>query len=184
MYVCMYVCIYIYIYICIHMCSTPPAQRLVDWDTRLGTANPPTDIVDFGGFDSSTILILRDGILGPIGDFAESLSQAMLVGIMLGRLGVESSEGGNDTVVNPHRDQTHQFEFFRAYPLIEIRQAVPCREIRGNSIAVNSTLPLLAIIILSNYYYYIYIYIHIHMHIYIYIYIHIYIHIIHTCMCI
>ena len=30
---------------------------------------------------------------------------------------------------------------FRAYPLIEIRQTVPCRSIRGNSISVNSTLP-------------------------------------------
>ena len=30
---------------------------------------------------------------------------------------------------------------FRAYPLVEIRQAVPRRAIRGNSISVNSTLP-------------------------------------------
>ena len=30
---------------------------------------------------------------------------------------------------------------FRAYPLIEMRQPVPCRAIRGNSISVNSTLP-------------------------------------------
>ena len=29
----------------------------------------------------------------------------------------------------------------RAYPLIEIRQIVPCRAIRGDSISVNSTLP-------------------------------------------
>ena len=51
------------------------------------TADPPTNIVDFGGFDSSTILILRGGILMSIGDFPESLSQAMLVGVMLvGRL--------------------------------------------------------------------------------------------------
>ena len=32
---------------------------------------------------------------------------------------------------------------FRAYPLIEIRQAAPCRAIRGNRISVNSTLPRL-----------------------------------------
>ena len=31
---------------------------------------------------------------------------------------------------------------FRAYPLIEIGQAVPCRAIRGNGISVNSTPPL------------------------------------------
>ena len=53
------------------------------------TANLPTDIVDFKGFDSSIILLLRGGIPRPIGDFPESLSQAILVGIMLlGRLGV------------------------------------------------------------------------------------------------
>ena len=53
------------------------------------TANLPTNIVDFGGLDSSIILSLRGGIPRPMGDFPESLSQAMLVGIMLvGRLGV------------------------------------------------------------------------------------------------
>ena len=31
--------------------------------------------------------------------------------------------------------------YFRAYPLREIKQTVPCRAIRGNSISVNSTLP-------------------------------------------
>ena len=42
-----------------------------------------------GGFDSSIILIQRGGIPRPIGDFPDSLSQAMLVGVMLvGRLGV------------------------------------------------------------------------------------------------
>ena len=54
------------------------------------TANPPTNIVDFGGFDSSIILISRGGIPRPIGDFPQCLSQAMLVGIMsVGRLGVQ-----------------------------------------------------------------------------------------------
>ena len=44
---------------------------------------------DFRGFDSSIILILRDGILISIGDFLDCLSQAILVGIILvGRLGV------------------------------------------------------------------------------------------------
>ena len=45
-----YMCIYIYIYIYV-------------------TANPRTDISDLGGFDSSIILILRDGILMSIRDF-------------------------------------------------------------------------------------------------------------------
>ena len=54
------------------------------------TPNPPTNIVDFRGFDSSIILIIRGGIPRPLGDIPESLSQAMLVGNMLvGRLGVK-----------------------------------------------------------------------------------------------
>ena len=45
--------------------------------------------MDVRGFDSSIILILRGGIPRPIGDFPESLSQAISVGIMfVGRLGV------------------------------------------------------------------------------------------------
>ena len=53
------------------------------------TANLPAKIVDFRGFDSSIILILRGGILMSIGEFPESLSQRILVGISLvGRLGV------------------------------------------------------------------------------------------------
>ena len=54
-----------------------------------GTANLRTNIMDFRGFDSSIILIVRGGIPRPIGDSPESLSQAILEGIMLvGRLGV------------------------------------------------------------------------------------------------
>ena len=34
--------------------------------------------MDFRGFDSSTVLIYRGGILRPIGDFPESLSQAIV----------------------------------------------------------------------------------------------------------
>ena len=41
--------------------------------------------MDFRGFDSSIILILRGGIPRPIGDFPESLSQAMLVGCNVSR---------------------------------------------------------------------------------------------------
>ena len=63
--------------------------RIGDSATDNNTPNLPTNIVEFGGFDSSIMLILRGGILTPIGDFPESLSQAMLVGTMLvGRLGV------------------------------------------------------------------------------------------------
>ena len=53
------------------------------------TTNLPTKIMDFRGFDSSIIFILRGGIPRPIGNFPESLGQAILVGTMLvGRLGV------------------------------------------------------------------------------------------------
>ena len=57
----------------------------------LGKVNIPTNILDFRGFDSSIILMLSGGNLVSIGNFLESLSQAILVGIMLvGRLGVRS----------------------------------------------------------------------------------------------
>ena len=57
--------------------------------TGTDTANLRTNIMDFREFDSSRILILRGGTLMSIGNSLESLSQAILVGIMLvGRLGV------------------------------------------------------------------------------------------------
>ena len=50
-----------------------------------GTANLPTNIVDFKGFDSSVNLILRGGIPRPKGDLPERLTQAMLVGCNVSR---------------------------------------------------------------------------------------------------
>ena len=48
--------------------------------------------MDFRGFDSSRILISRVGIPKPMGNFSESLGQAILVGIILvGKLGVLQS---------------------------------------------------------------------------------------------
>ena len=53
------------------------------------TANLRTNIMDFRGFDSSVILLVKGGIPRRIGDFREVLSQVVLVGIMsVGRLGV------------------------------------------------------------------------------------------------
>ena len=49
------------------------------------TDNLRTQIMDFRGFDSSIILILRGGILMSIGNFPESLSQAILAGQILSR---------------------------------------------------------------------------------------------------
>ena len=47
--------------------------------------------MDFGGFYFSRILIVRGGIPRPIGNFPESLSQAILVGIILvGRRGMNA----------------------------------------------------------------------------------------------
>ena len=58
------------------------------------TANLRTKILDFGGFDSGGILILRGGTLMSIGNFPQSLSQQILAGIILvGRLGVGSPMG-------------------------------------------------------------------------------------------
>ena len=56
----------------------------------------------FGGFDSSIIFILRGGIRRPLGESPESLSQAILVGIMLvGRLGViHKYNNDNITITN------------------------------------------------------------------------------------
>ena len=53
------------------------------------TPNLPTNIVDFRRFDSSIMLCLRSGIPRSVRDFTESVSQAMLAGVMLvGTLGV------------------------------------------------------------------------------------------------
>ena len=61
---------------------------------RGATANLRTQILDFGGFDSSLTLLIRGGILMSIGNLLECLSQAISVGILLvGRLGVSRGTG-------------------------------------------------------------------------------------------
>ena len=51
----------------------------------------PTNIIGFRESNSSIILIFRAGISRPVGNFPESLSQALSVGTMLvGRLGVHT----------------------------------------------------------------------------------------------
>ena len=53
------------------------------------TANLRTKMLDFRGFDSSIIFMLRVGFLMPAGHFPKLLSQQILLGIILvGRLGV------------------------------------------------------------------------------------------------
>ena len=61
-------------------------------EEKTTTANLRSKILDFRGFDSIRILILRVGILMSIGDFPEMLSQQTLVGVILvGTLGVACS---------------------------------------------------------------------------------------------
>ena len=83
-YTCLYVCIYIYIYIYMYARPQPASDEksLAPVSQLMGTANLRTNIMDFRGFDSSLILILRGGIPRPIGNFLEALSRAILVGII------------------------------------------------------------------------------------------------------
>ena len=48
---------------------------------------------------------------------------------------------GDDTVGKPSSSSNFSTRAFRACPLVEITQTVPCPAIRGNGISVNSTLP-------------------------------------------
>ena len=48
---------------------------------------------------------------------------------------------GDDTVGDPHRARSYQFDILRAYYPTETRHKLPCRAIPGNSISVNSTSP-------------------------------------------
>ena len=49
----------------------------------LDTANLHTKILDFRGFETSRILIVRGGFLMSIGNSLEMLSQRILVGVIL-----------------------------------------------------------------------------------------------------
>ena len=72
----MYMTDFIYIYSG-HACAHVRVRRSPP------TASLLTKILAFRGFDSSRILILRDGIPKPIGDFPEGLSQRILAGRFL-----------------------------------------------------------------------------------------------------
>ena len=67
-------------------------NNIQHYNTNNSNTNLRTNIIDFKGLDSSIILILRGGMLVSIEDFLGSLSQTILVGIILvGRLGVRRS---------------------------------------------------------------------------------------------
>ena len=73
----------------------PPSERRASsrWLHAL-TANLRTKILDFRGFDSSKISMLRGEILRPIGNVPESLRRRISIGIILvGRLGVGGAIG-------------------------------------------------------------------------------------------
>ena len=71
----------------------------------LSTANLHTKILDFREFYSSIILILRGGILMSMVNFPESLSQRILVGIIIvGRLGVNTTQRSRGSPRPPAED--------------------------------------------------------------------------------
>ena len=77
-------CIYIYIYTYLHL-RVPWIHPPSPFFSESTTANLRTKILDFRGFDSSRNSILRGGILMPIGNFPESLSQALVGRFVVGQ---------------------------------------------------------------------------------------------------
>ena len=99
-YICMYVCIYIYIYI--YRTLAPQIGR---------KPNPRSGIPDFGGFDSSRILVSRGGLLMSVGDSPESSSQQILVGIIRDNLSRDKGKGNNN--VNSSKNNNFRREIGR-----------------------------------------------------------------------
>ena len=150
-YLFMYECVYIYIYIELFRF---PSQKETPKRPPERSANLRAKLLDFRGFDSSIIFILRGEILMSVGNFPESSRQAILVGIILvGRLGVAACP---DRRRPPTRARTTQW--------------------RGCWEAGRLPESLIYIYIYVYVYIYIYIYIYISLSLYIYIYIYIYIY--------
>ena len=76
--------------------SRPAARRSAE--VAPSTANLRANIMDFRGFDSSIILMLRGEIPRPIGSFPESLSQAILSRDSVSRGMGRTREGPPDPV--------------------------------------------------------------------------------------
>ena len=66
--------IYIYIHVFLHLAAVASGLTGVGVSPCRLAVGLPTDILDFRGFDSSTILILRGEISWPIGNLPEVLS--------------------------------------------------------------------------------------------------------------
>ena len=103
--------IYIYIYIYTYIVNIGTIQRRLAWPLRKDDAHESRGVSNFD-------------IRCP----AETRAAATF-----GR--------GVDTVGNPRRAQISSIRACQAYPLVEIRQTVARRAIRGNSTSVNSTIP-------------------------------------------
>ena len=138
---------------------------------RYVTANLPTNIVDFRGFDSSIIFNLRCGILRPIGDLSESLSQAMLVGCNVSReIGCMSS------YVVPISHITCLYRIILYHVIVYYTYLLYIY------IHIHTYTYIYICICVCITYIYIYIYTMHNIYIYIYIYIHIYTLYIYTCI--
>ena len=164
----------------------------VPWSIIYTTPNLPTNMVDFRGFYSSTILKLRGEIPRPIGDLPESLSQAMLVGVMLvGGLGVGLRRGRRLAGIYTYI-YIYLYDIQYTYTLyvcmitnmiyIYIYIHLPLR--RGCRLADAVELLKRLVREIRGLIVYIYIYIHTY-NLYIYIYIYVYIHVyMYMCMCV
>ena len=131
--------------------------------------------MDFRGFDSSMILILRGGIPRPIGNFPESLSQAIVVGIMLvGRFGVYRNtepcgyRKGRTETYRPRRLPRVKTKRKRQWLRLPIAAAFAARALAGLYIYI-----YICICIHVYTHTYIYICISLSTHTYIYIYIYV-----------
>ena len=118
MYVYIYIYIHIYIYIYIYMYDFLQDHGALRAPDSRSTANLRTKILDFRGFETSRILILRGRVLMPEGNSPESLSRAILVGICNLSTEIGRRTAGNSGV-RPER--TLVFE-----PGCDIHTQAPC----------------------------------------------------------
>ena len=129
-YICIYMYIYMYIYIYTHVYTIP--CRTVPYHTKPYHATPRAapwcdltcrDMLWFGMIVIIVMIIV------------------MIIVIMIVSMIVIMDRKGGWYGWKPSSSSNFSIRVVRADPLIEIRQTVPCRSIRGNSISVNSTLP-------------------------------------------
>ena len=118
-------------------CYPRHAARTEGLQIREQLPNLPTKIVDFKGFDSNIILMLRGGILKSIENFLEFVSQAILAGIILvGRLGAAilgiSCTGNSGLLAGPLKvgTRTDTRTFHIQFPSKDLQTNSPQDQIR------------------------------------------------------